>query len=30
MTVAIEAHGLTKDFEKCRRTLRQRPRREPD
>ncbi len=30
MTLAIEAHGLTKDFEKGRRTLWQRVRREPD
>jgi ABC-2 type transport system ATP-binding protein len=30
MTVAIEANGLTKDFEKGRRTLWQRMRREPD
>jgi ABC-2 type transport system ATP-binding protein len=30
MTVAIEANGLTKDFEKGRRTLWQRVRREPD
>ena len=30
MTIAIEAHGLTKDFEKGRRTLWQRLRREPD
>ena len=29
-TVAIEAIGLTKDFEKGRRTLWQRLRREPD
>jgi ABC-2 type transport system ATP-binding protein len=30
MTVAVEAHGLTKDFEKGRRTLWQRIRRQPD
>jgi ABC-2 type transport system ATP-binding protein len=30
MTIAIEANGLTKDFEKGRRTLWQRMRREPD
>ena len=30
MTLAVEAHGLTKDFEKGRRTLWQRIRREPD
>jgi ABC-2 type transport system ATP-binding protein len=30
MTLAIEAHGLTKDFEKGRRTIWQRLRRQPD